>query len=125
MHFSRREEAFRYEFREPLKGEFQITKMNGKMIESHFGDMEIIDVSLHGAKIFTDYDFHISGNEIELTLHFRIMSIEFSIHGILTHQEPHAGGFVCGIHLSTDDAIRQQLIDELKAYAWKLVRDKV
>ncbi|MFC5530427.1 PilZ domain-containing protein [Cohnella yongneupensis] len=124
MHFSRRDEPFRYCFPEPLKGEFQITKINGTEVESHFGNMKILDISLHGAKIFTEYDFQITGNEIELTLHFQIMSIEFSIPGVLVHQEIHGQGFDCGIHLNTDEAIREAITGELKAFAWKLVKEK-
>lgn len=124
MQFSRREEAFRYEFPEPISGDFYITNINGMEVESSFGKMEILDLSLNGAQIITEYDFQIGSNSIELTLQFRIMSIEFSIPGIVIHQQASGVKFVCGIHLKTDEILRTQLTDELKSYAWRLVEDK-
>lgn len=124
MSFSRREEAFRYNFAEPLGGTFQITKIDGVGVESKIGELKILDISLHGAKISTQYDFHIEWKNIELTLQFQVMSISFSIPGILVHHERNIEDDQYGIHLKTDDTIQDQMINELKAYAWSLVREK-
>lgn len=126
MQYSRREEAFRYQFPTPLKGEFQITKINGKKVESSIGKLDIFDISLHGAKVYTEFDFQIDEHEIELTLNFCIKKLEFSIPGTVVYQGRYGGDFVCGIHLNTDEKTRAQITNELKAFAWERVgKEKV
>lgn len=124
MPYSRRGEAFRYNFAIPVKGEFKITKIDGVEVESGAGELKIIDISLHGAKISAPYDFHVEEKNIELTLQFQVMSILFLIPGQLVYHERHVDGHRYGVHLHTDESTREQLVSELKAYARNLARKK-
>jgi len=121
MNYSRREEPFRYEFPEPLLGEFQVIKANGKEVESRPGIMKLMDISLHGAKICTDINFKTKSNKVELAIYFRILSTDFIIPGSLVYQVPRGAEYVYGVHLDTDNTTREQLTEELKALAWRLV----
>lgn len=123
MRYSNRDEPFRYTFPESLKGKFQITKVDGSATDSSLGEMEILDISWRGAKIATTFDFRIDEYDVELTLQFQIISAEFSIPGRIVHQETGADPYLYGIHLDTDEAVREQLTKELKAFAWKLVEE--
>lgn len=124
MHYVSRKEPFRYSFLEPLTGKFQITKINGREVESKFGELNILEISWNGVKISTEYQYQIDGNEIELTLHFKIMSFDFSISGIVIHQKHYGREIVYGVKLKTDENIRKEITDELKAYAWNLIEEK-
>lgn len=124
MHFSGREEAFRYSFPEPLKGKFQITRIDRFDVESSFRELRILEISLNGAKISTKYDLQIECRKIEITLHFQIVTMPWSIPGILVYEQPSSDDFIYGVHLHTSDTISNQLTNELKVFVWKLVEKK-
>ena len=124
MHYSRREEPFRYTFPDPLPCKFQITRINGKTAGSSFGSLQIIDLSWNGAKIATAFDFQHPAHQVELTLFVQIMSEERELSGVVVHQEQAETGYLCGIHLDSDDGIREWVTSELKAYAWQAVKNK-
>lgn len=124
MHYSRRDEPFRYTFPEPLPCKFQITRINGHAAESSFGSLRLLDLSWNGAKIATAFDFQHPAHTVELTLFVQIMTAERALSGTIVHQEQTASGFLCGIHLDGDAEVREWVTNELKAYAKQAVNNR-
>jgi len=124
MAYSRREEAFRYSFPEPLEGEFKLAKINGHEVESNVGSVEIIDLSLNGAKISTEYDLQIQEADVEITLQFMIMDHPFEIQGKVVHEESLYNKYTYGVHLNTDETTREEITEKLKELSWSLVENK-
>lgn len=124
MHLSRREEPFRYQFAEPLNGWFQLNKVNGKKVDSKQGLMKVLDLSWNGAKISTPYDFRIALNQIELTLHVRIASVELAIPGVVVYQFYSGSEYVCGVNFGPDPELRAQITEELKLYTKSMSKEK-
>ena len=120
MNYVRRNESFRYTFYKPIKGQFQLARINGKHVESKTGEMNIIDLSVKGMKMSTDLDIPIRGKEIEVMLNFTIMSAGIYIPGKLLWQKAYAGQFLYGIQMDSNDTLQEQIIQDLKAYSKQL-----
>ncbi|GGA26219.1 PilZ domain-containing protein [Paenibacillus physcomitrellae] len=123
--YSRRNEPFRYEFNEFLKGRFEIINIDGQEIESHTGPVDVIDLSYNGAKLVTNLNLMNENRDIVIMLHFKISKEDFSIPGSIVYKEAKASGeFLYGVHLNTSKEIKNRLTQELKDYAWKQVKEK-
>lgn len=124
MFVSMRKEPFRYKFKLPIPGDFRITHSDHAEVRSKLGKMELVDLSLNGARIATKYHIALNGRHIKVMLQFQFMTFHFSIPGRLVYQLKGNGVYYYGVHLETDDAIRRQIISELKLYAKKLLDEE-
>ncbi|GIQ69805.1 PilZ domain-containing protein [Xylanibacillus composti] len=116
MNLSRRNEAFRYEFEEPLAGKFRLIEVDGKKIESRMGEMEVRDISPRGLKITTSLDLPVAEKKINGLFYINFAAAEYAIPGRFVWRKPRVSQYQYGIYLQCDDAMKKTLLSGLKAY---------
>lgn len=115
MHY-KRQESFRYTFTEPCKATFRLIKDANGLTEAEIskkGNCEIIDISPHGFKIFTEYSIAID-KHIHVELHFTIDESPFDLIGEFVWSHRKINGYEYGINLPEDPYTEQLIISELK-----------
>ncbi len=114
----RREDAFRYEFEEPLDANFKVVKIDSKSVDSSEGELLIIDVSPGGMKIAAELEFpDPKKTKIQLEIEFILKENTLVLHGEIVWKAIFSSSYEYGIDFTTPESERQQLIDDLKDYA--------
>lgn len=116
VNFSRRNEAFRYEFAEPLAGTFRLTEVDGKKIESRMGRMEIQDISPQGLKISMSLDLPVAEKTINGLFYISIATSEYVIPGRFVWRKSWGKQVQYGIYLQCDERTKRALMTGLKSY---------
>lgn len=116
MHY-KRNESFRYTFTEPCKATFRLIKdaagFTGQEI-SKKGSCEIIDISPHGLKIFTEFSIAID-KQLHVELHFTINELPIDLVGEFVWSHKKMSGYEYGINFPVDINTEQIIISELKS----------
>jgi hypothetical protein len=113
----KRQEAFRYEFGQPLPCTFRIVQVGEKKVESDKGKAEIHDISPKGMKIATPLNIPLDKTAIIIDITFILNEIELTCLGKLVWQRKMANDYFYGVNLILSHAEEQRLISELKKYA--------
>lgn len=112
----KREEAFRFDFSEPIKAFFRINELNGKHVDSSEGQAKMIDLSMRGMKIATPLDIRISReNHVGVFIHFTLNGHEYMVQGDIIWKKVHADEYYYGIHFEMDNDMQGTLVADLKA----------
>jgi hypothetical protein len=109
----KREEGFRYNFKQPLPTSISIYKNNNE-IQTFKG--EIIDISLGGAKIRMSLDVKIDLN-LKVLLTISLNDLIFKIIGNVRWANLWMNGNSYGILYDIDEETREKLLKEIKEYA--------
>jgi hypothetical protein len=112
----KRQEAFRYEFGQPLPCTFRIVQIGEKKVESDKGKAEIHDISPKGMKIATPLNIPLDKKSIIIEITFTLSVLELTFLGKLVWQRKFANDYFYGVHLILSQDEGQRLIDELKKY---------
>ncbi|CAM3363161.1 PilZ domain-containing protein [Marinicrinis lubricantis] len=117
MNYSRREESFRYTFHQPLPGTFHMTRIDGEVMISSEGKLQILDMSLNGMKMASSLNIPAGRHEVHLAVSCQIASELLELEGTILWQESYAGEYLYGVQFQQDEKVREQLLQELKRYA--------
>ncbi|WP_053071902.1 PilZ domain-containing protein [Ornithinibacillus contaminans] len=118
----RRDEAFRFEFEEPVPITFTIDELNGKPVQTSDGDAKLLDISLRGMKIRTSLLLPVSKQHVvKLTTHFQLNNHEYAIRGILVWKKQRLSDCYYGIQFLTNAEFKKDLLDDLKLIGKRLV----
>ncbi|RAK18863.1 PilZ domain-containing protein [Anoxybacillus vitaminiphilus] len=113
----KRQEAFRYEFGQPLPCTFRIVQVGEKKVETDKGKAEIHDISPKGMKIGTPLNIPLDKKIIIIEITFTLSELELTVLGKLVWQRKFANDYFYGVNLILSHKEERQLIDELKKYA--------
>ncbi|HZG61791.1 MAG TPA: PilZ domain-containing protein [Anoxybacillus sp.] len=113
----KRQEAFRYEFGQPLPCTFRIAQIGEKKVEGDKGKAEIYDISPKGMKIATSLNIPLDKTSIIIEITFTLSELELTFLGRLVWQKKFANDYFYGVNLILSQDEGQRLIDELKKYA--------
>ncbi|SFA47351.1 PilZ domain-containing protein [Parageobacillus thermantarcticus] len=112
----RRQEAFRYQFGQPLPCTFRLVHDHEKYIEIEEKSAHIHDISPHGMKLETPtripYEHH---QEIEVT--FTLNDVTFRFLGKIVWERPFARTYYYGVRLLISNEQEEKLISEIKRHA--------
>ncbi|MRH45018.1 PilZ domain-containing protein [Aquibacillus halophilus] len=111
----KRQESLRFQFGNPLEAQFKITKINDKKIDSKPGKALIHDMSRGGLNISTNFNLYCEENKIEVEISFVLVSNK-SFPGEIIWKKKKKDYFY-GVKLLIDDAMSNELINELKIYS--------
>ncbi|SHF86883.1 PilZ domain-containing protein [Ornithinibacillus halophilus] len=116
----KRNEAFRFEFGEPVPVIFSIRAINGKEVESSDGEAEMLDLSLNGMKIATSLEIPVDRNQVQVTTAFKIVNREYKINGELVWIDKVFDKYHYGVHFNLNESTQENLLDDLKVIGKKL-----
>ncbi|OQM45887.1 hypothetical protein B6A27_09560 [Anoxybacillus sp. UARK-01] len=112
----KRNEAFRYQFGQPLLGTFRIAYIDGKEMDSEKGAVEIYDISPKGMKIRTVFDIPPRPRDVCIQVTFILNDVEFNLLGIIVWQKRDFRGYFYGLQLHLSHEQEEIMIRELKRY---------
>ncbi|MFJ8064135.1 PilZ domain-containing protein [Psychrobacillus sp. NPDC096426] len=115
MHYKRKE-SFRYTYTEPCKATFRLIKDAVGLTEpekSKKGSCDIIDISPHGLKIFTEFSIAIE-KHIHVELNFTIDESPIDLIGEFVWSHRKINGYEYGINFPEDTYTEQLIVNELK-----------
>ncbi|TSI07394.1 PilZ domain-containing protein [Lysinibacillus sp. BW-2-10] len=113
----KRNEGFRLIFNQPIPATFIILKISGKDVKSKKGEIQILDMSLKGAKIQTKFKLPTPNTRIEME--FVIYDKPMHLVGELVWEKQSNQEFIYGMVFDSSMLLQQQLLQELKKYAIK------
>ncbi|WP_232223947.1 PilZ domain-containing protein [Anoxybacteroides tepidamans] len=77
----KRQEAFRYQFGQPLSCTFRIVRIGDQETESEKGTSEIYDISPRGMRIRTSLDIPPHPKDVHAQIVFTLNDVEFTFLG--------------------------------------------
>ncbi|WP_196493810.1 PilZ domain-containing protein [Ornithinibacillus caprae] len=120
----KRDEAFRFEFGEPLSIVFTIEQLNGKSVTSSDGEAKMLDISLNGMKILTSLNIPVYGNDVWVSISFSLNNSTYKIRGTLVWVEKNFDEYVYGVHCENDPELQDDLLNDLKVLGKKMANRK-
>ncbi|WP_047982615.1 PilZ domain-containing protein [Ornithinibacillus contaminans] len=108
----KREEAFRYEFQEPLAVEIQLAATDEKE-EAKKIKGKIIELSPDGARLTTEDE--IAGEEITISFKLNDKNYYFTSNIVWTKQLMTT--YTYGLSHNIDEELQREIIEEIKVYA--------
>jgi len=110
----RRKDGFRLVFQKPIKASFKILLLQGREVESKEGTIEILDMSLTGAKVTTS--LQIPARKTKIQLKCTINQEQMSMIGELIWEKESYKGNIYGMTFDPKSYSERQLHTELKNY---------
>ncbi|SET35590.1 PilZ domain-containing protein [Oceanobacillus limi] len=110
----KRDEAFRFEFGEPLLARFSMDELNGKRVTSSDGEAKIVDVSLKGLKLCTSLSIPVHGNDVKATISFSLNDNPYQVSGTFIWVEKKLNEYYYGIQFELEEEIQDKLLNDLK-----------
>ncbi|MBS4189020.1 hypothetical protein KHA94_02165 [Bacillus sp. FJAT-49705] len=120
----KREEAFRFQFREPLTGSLKIISINGKREDFYSDSIEIMDVSPNGLKFNTPLNLSINDNKYFLEVTFIIEGRTIRVLGVPAWKKTEGSIFAYGFNGIKDEKTNQEIIQALKEYSKKVYNEQ-
>lgn len=114
---NRRKEPFRYLFAAPESILFQLTEINGQLLETRKAPAELIDLNKSGCKLRTALDFKAESNQLKLTIELSSDDGALQLDGEIRWQNRCDGVFEYGIYFIIDEEQREALKAELRQWA--------
>ncbi|AEH47992.1 PilZ domain-containing protein [Parageobacillus thermoglucosidasius] len=112
----KRQEAFRYQFGQPLPCTFRLVHDDEKYIEIEEKNAHIHDISPRGMKLETPARIPCErGQEIEII--FTLNDVEFCFLGKIVWERPFARMHYYGVRLLISNEQGEKLISEIKRHA--------
>lgn len=113
----KRQEAFRYQFGQPLACTFRIVRIGDEDTESDKGTAEIYDISPRGMRIRTSLDIPPHPKDVHVQIVFTLNDAEFAVLGTFVWQKRFANVYDYGLKLDISYEQEEMLIREIKRYA--------
>ncbi|WP_102347125.1 PilZ domain-containing protein [Bacillus sp. Marseille-P3661] len=111
----KRNESFRYQFAPPILGEFKLTMIGDRPINSSSGIIHIIDISQGGIKCKIPFDIDVK-QSVKLRLSFKINDNVLKLTGMFIWKQKKINQYYYGVKLDTNDTLYTILKEELKRY---------
>ncbi|WP_374723568.1 PilZ domain-containing protein [Calidifontibacillus erzurumensis] len=123
--FFRRNEGFRYSFRQPIPCVFKIIKIDQMPFNSDLCNGEIIDISPNGLKLMTMLNLSILDKKIEIEIQFSIEGQSFEIPARVVWQQKsiQKNYFNYGIQFINSKHISPRIIEALKIHTRKVASE--
>ncbi|MDQ0253055.1 hypothetical protein J2S74_000427 [Evansella vedderi] len=110
----KREELFRYKFKEPLECRIKILRVNGEKVASNFGEARIWDMSPNGIKLEAPLDFQCEQNDVELEIRFSLKE-DIVVGGKLVWNKNFGiSNYLYGVSLLASPEVESLIIENLK-----------
>ncbi|GGA77080.1 PilZ domain-containing protein [Ornithinibacillus halotolerans] len=118
----KRDEAFRFEFDEPIPITFTIDKINGIPVNTSEGAGKMLDLSLGGMKIATTLSLPVNKeNEIGISIHFTIVQQLYSVQGKLVWKKVRDSENLYGIQFLANSSVQKAILRDLKLLRKQMV----
>lgn len=119
----KRDEAFRFQFKKPIQGQFKIVSINGKsQTEAKMGTANILDISPNGLKFSTKLDLPIESNKFLLEVSFVLNERMLEILGVPIWKKGSSPLISYGLRGMDDHETRVEIIEELKEFSKRSLR---
>ncbi|MFT8320916.1 MAG: PilZ domain-containing protein [Bacillus sp. (in: firmicutes)] len=112
----KRDEAFRYQFKEPIEATFTFQTGNTNRM-SKMGKATIIDLSPNGLKFTSELDLPVDNKELLFFFRFILNKKEFSIPGNIIWKKQRHNYFQYGYEGKNDEETKKRIIEVLKEYS--------
>lgn len=120
----KRNAPLRYNFGEPISAQFKIVKIDDREVDSQFGKAEVLNISIDGACLRTEFNIpDINQKEVSLYFKFNINDKELNYTGNIVWKKELGKNVQYGLRINMNEQEKQQLIDELKVYSKKGLKD--
>ncbi|CAM4384825.1 PilZ domain-containing protein [Paenibacillus tarimensis] len=118
MTASRRQEPFRYQFTTPESCLFQISEINGKVIESRHARADLIDIHKSGCKLAAQLDLRVEINHVKLMIDFPFSEEgPLLVSGDVRWQLQEQDRYLYGVQFSADAELKERIKAELRKLA--------
>lgn len=118
-----RKAPLRYAFGVPIEAFFKIIKLDDRDVNSSEGKAEIINISQDGMKMMTDLNIpDVTSKKIGLLIRFVMNESELNYRGEIVWKKEKVKKTEYGIHMYLNEDEREELIEQLKIYAKKLMK---
>jgi hypothetical protein len=111
----KRQEAFRYQFGQPLSCTFRIVRSDGKQEKEE--NAYIHDISPHGMKLEMPLRIPLQNNDQKIEVTFTLNDVTFRFLGKIVWEKPFARTYYYGVRLLVSDEQEEMLISEIKRHA--------
>jgi hypothetical protein len=111
----RRQEAFRYQFGQPLSCTFCIVHPDGKQEKA--GNAHIHDISPHGMKLEIPMHIPVQNDDQKIEVTFTLNDVTFRFYGRIVWGKPFARTYYYGVRLLISDEQEEMLVREIKRHA--------
>jgi hypothetical protein len=120
----KRDEAFRFLFGEPISAFFSIAEVKGKSVVTPEGKAKVIDLSPNGMRLNSSLDIPVSSqDQVKIQIRFSLNDSEYRIVGDIVWRKKDFDSFFYGIHFKVDQSVKEELIEELKAFSRVISRN--
>lgn len=121
----KRKAPLRYNFGTPVSGKFKIIQIDDREVESQYGDAEILNVSVDGVCISTEFNIpELDRKEVLIEVGFKLNDAELAYNGRIVWKKELGRKTNYGLYICMTEQEKEQLIEELKVYAKKAIVKK-
>ncbi|MDG5471704.1 PilZ domain-containing protein [Jeotgalibacillus sp. ET6] len=112
-----RNEAFRFAFKEPLNARFSIYEVNGKAVETTEGEIQLLDLSPSGSKVYSELNIPFKeNNPVKIVMHFQLNEESYQFKGKIVWKKVWSDGFMYGVSFLINEDMQQEIVKQLKVY---------
>ncbi|RIW30157.1 PilZ domain-containing protein [Bacillus salacetis] len=113
----KRDESFRYTFKDPYPGKFQLMiQKENEIVSSKEGHLYVLDLSPKGMKFKTEFNLPVDRFDIDMEIHLKMNGHELAVAGHPIWRRPSGTGFMYGFQSIEDSETEQEIIDSLKSF---------
>ena len=115
----KRDEAFRYSFKEPIEMEFKLLiERDGVLNETRSSTATLLDISPQGVRLKTPLNLPLEDQiNYLIEMHFKLSEAPISIIGKPVWKQKEFNHYLYGIEALEDKQTEEIIIQELKHYA--------
>jgi hypothetical protein len=113
----KRDESFRYTFKDTFPGRFKIMlQKENELISTKEGSLHILDISPKGMRFKTKFNLPVDRFDFHMEIYLNMNGHEMVIAGHPIWKRPSGTGFMYGFKAAEDSKTEQFIIDTLKTF---------
>lgn len=116
----KRQEAFRFQFQQPIHGTFKIVSINGKQGDAKSAIAYIVDISPNGIKFRSPINLPIDQNDFLLEISFLLAERFINVLGKPKWKKTEGKMWVYGFTGLDDKETKKEIVNVLKIYTKKV-----
>jgi hypothetical protein len=116
----KREEAFRYEFQEPLFCTFRIMRINNVKRKSNYGQAKIHDISPNGLKMSISLNIPLEEQSVEIEIEFLLNNTSITLTGELIWKKKDINIYSYGVKFTISDSLKNHFVNEIKFHSKRM-----
>ncbi|GGF67353.1 hypothetical protein GCM10010912_10390 [Paenibacillus albidus] len=117
MSTNRRNEPFRYDFKEPVPFELHILSINGAAVPAKPVSAVLHDISRSGCRLSIPLNIQVENNHVRVGMELVLHEEPLYIEGTLKWNKEQTGSFHYGVQLEIPESERDRLPKELRLLA--------